>query len=925
MEKKVKKTVVHKKHVETKQEFIINGLYPPMNLNFNFSPSNRQMELWQALQPNSCDKCGGEIIRKSTTDIRSVTGTIPACAKCGNENIPQVILGGGSAGGGKMLKNVNKVITPNGEVQTKDIKVGDTICSTRGSGLQVVTFLHPIEEHEFYKVSFEDGTSVECSEGHLWTVWQTKKRNHRIFSEDSSGTLRCSQQLETRQLYDWMGKKNSGMYSGCNMKIPLTDPVCFTKYNSDDFRLLHPYLMGAILGDGYMGRIYESGTIDITNGDIFVVKKIEDIASKYNIETRTTDNGAKNSWTVTLKVKHLKEFFRSLDFKGELSYDKFIPDVYKYAPIEARFELMQGLMDTDGYVDDRGHMEYSSASDTLAADVAWVSRSLGSYAAITIKKDPKYTYKGEVKTGMDSHRVYIRSPHASKMVTLPRKQSRCNDTFNGGASPFGKAITKVEPIGLQTSRCISVSDSSGEYLTDDFTVTHNSYVGCTWVLMSCMMFPRIKAVIARRTLTSLSESTWATLKDIMDVRLGLVRDVNYKEDLVKGVITLWNGSSISKKELELKPSDPNFQRLGSSEYTIAFVDEVSEISEKGVEVLYSRLRWMVAQTFKVPKIFLSTNPTQNWVRDRFVQDRNGDPVKTRRGDKFVRFSVFDNPDSSFVETYASSLGNMRKKSEVQRLLYGNWDFVETSDLICYPMFDGNVHLISDLEKRRYNPSTPLTISFDFNVIPQMSALVIQVDYEKKELYVIRELAGTPKEKNNSTPAMSRYVAKYINEKGHKIGGVVVTGDSAGAQRSTVSEVDVNNYSVIRSELGERGINITTNVPSKNPPQSTRLDFINDLLSGKLGWQIFIDIRCRSLTNDLIYQERNADGTKSKKKVTDPDTGVKYEKYGHFSDCFDYALCVLLNNEWNKFINGDLSESYSADAIYSARPELKFGF
>ena len=149
---------------ETKtQTFSTNGLVPPKHLHINFKPSSRQYDLWRCLEPNSCNLCRGEIIRTKNPDANGATKTIPTCAKCGNDNIPQIVLGGGSAGGGKMLKNVNKVITPNGEVETKDIKVGDIICSTRGSGVQTVTYLHPIEEHEFYKVSFEDGTSVEVS------------------------------------------------------------------------------------------------------------------------------------------------------------------------------------------------------------------------------------------------------------------------------------------------------------------------------------------------------------------------------------------------------------------------------------------------------------------------------------------------------------------------------------------------------------------------------------------------------------------------------------------------------------------------------------------------------------------------------------------------------------------------------------------
>ena len=43
------------------------------------------------------------------------------------------------------------------------------------------------------------------------------------------------------------------------------------------------------------------------------------------------------------------------------------------------------------------------------------------------------------------------------------------------------------------------------------------------------------------------------------------------------------------------PSDPNFSRFGSSEYSGAFVDEVDQVSQRAVEVLSSRLRWVVSE------------------------------------------------------------------------------------------------------------------------------------------------------------------------------------------------------------------------------------------------------------------------------------------------------------------------------------------
>ena len=76
----------------------------------------------------------------------------------------------------------------------------------------------------------------------------------------------------------------------------------------------------------------------------------------------------------------------------------------------------------------------------------------------------------------------------------------------------------------------------------------------------------------------------------------------------------------------------------------------------------------------------------------------------------------------------------------------------------------------------------------------------------------------------------------------------------------------------------------------------------------------IDLRCRRLTEDLIYQLRNEDGTKSKAKVTDLRTGVKYERYGHLSDCLDYLLCYYLRDAWYKFKSGDANVSILSTAV-----------
>ena len=57
------------------------------------------------------------------------------------------------------------------------------------------------------------------------------------------------------------------------------------------------------------------------------------------------------------------------------------------------------------------------------------------------------------------------------------------------------------------------------------------------------------------------------------------------------IVKFKNGSIIWLAELADKPTDPNFDRLGSKEFTGAFLDEVAELSAKAKTVVRSRCRY----------------------------------------------------------------------------------------------------------------------------------------------------------------------------------------------------------------------------------------------------------------------------------------------------------------------------------------------
>lgn len=870
---------------------MIPGLKPPTDLKIDFAPSKRQYEVWKNLQPE-CPTCGGEVVQVQTGVDRNGNPVYNSvCAKCGNNNIPQLILCGGAAGGGKAGLLDSQVLTPFGYRFLRDIKVGDTITSPTTGGMQKVEYLHPIGLFDFYRVKFRDGTYFDCSEGHLWQVHQSRKHKSK---KASKYNLSPDVVMSTINMYNWYQRKKEGMYEGQHLIIPLTEPVKFT-YGLKGKHFIDPYILGALIGDGCITNSFiERGCVEYTTMDDEIVERF--VACGYDMShKRATESKA---FHYIICNNQLVESLKKLGIAGNSSINHFIPKMYKYGTIEERIQLMQGLIDADGYVDDRGHMSYTTISKQLAEDVAFIVRSLGGVATITSDIGSYKTANGEKRECNEAFTVFFRTKMDPDLCGLTRKKSRAKYEFNGGQSEYGRRIVDIEYLGKKEGRCISVSEPNGLYVVNDFIVTHNSYLGSCWLISSCIRWPDMRMVVARKTLKSLRESTWNTIQSVVK-SWGLVEGENYKINNLSGEMIFWNGSKIIMKEMTYQPSDAQWLRLGSAEFSGAFVDEVGEIDQRGVDVLFSRIRWKVAETTKVPKMLMSTNPCLGWVRDRFVLDENAEPVVCRPNEMYIPFSVYDNPDKNFVNAYVSALYKISDPSVRERLLFGNWLYVDVNEAACYWKFDGAKHLVDGLGETKYDPLNPLILSFDFNVAPYMSCLMAQIDYGNKTVYILEEILGKPENKENNTPKFAEKIRNKILGLGHT-GGVVITGDPAGLSRTTTTEEGVNNYTILLSILDCPQLRPKKKLLAKQPSQITRLEFVNNIFDGYQGWTIQIDLKCRKLVEDLINQRKEMDGSKSKKKIMDSRLGVKYERYGHLSDCLDYLLVLFLNEPWKKY-------------------------
>ena len=200
-----------------------------------------------------------------------------------------------------------------------------------------------------------------------------------------------------------------------------------------------------------------------------------------------------------------------------------------------------------------------------------------------------------------------------------------------------------------------------------------SFIGCAWLILCCLKYPKTRWLIGRSKLDNLKKTTLNTFFEVCEL-WGLKADKHYKFNGASNIITFFNKSEILLKDLYQYPADPNFDTLGSLEITGCFVDEANQITEKCKNILSSRIRYKLDKYNIKPKLFLTCNPAKNWTYNEFYKpSKNGD-LKTHR--KFIQSLVDDN---EYIGThYKDQLEKLDELSR-QRLLFGNWEYEATTD------------------------------------------------------------------------------------------------------------------------------------------------------------------------------------------------------------------------------------------------------
>lgn len=295
--------------------------------------------------------------------------------------------------------------------------------------------------------------TIDSSKTKLFEIEQKKGIKYKV-NRDNYISLKLSR-LRTKKnfkIYDREYVKNS------IVDIRLQDYMNLSKTVQLDFKgfktsinfasqpiLIPPYLLGLWIMDTSIL------TTEITISDSLILEHCYNISQHYKM---TMEFSKGNRYTIDFNDKTKKNFHECLT-EMKLLESKYIPQNYKINSREIRMNLLAGIIDCEGYVNNNCY-ELTTKNEKLVDDICFLCNSLGFYASKS--SQPKTFY----------FRIIISGDLSSIPVHNPRKKmserKQIKNILHTGVA--------VKPLD-DTNSCIELSiDGNGRFVTSDFTVLH---------------------------------------------------------------------------------------------------------------------------------------------------------------------------------------------------------------------------------------------------------------------------------------------------------------------------------------------------------------------------------------------------------------------------------------------------------------------
>jgi hypothetical protein len=340
-----------------------------------------------------------------------------------------------------------KVLTDEGWQEMGNLKVGNLVIGEEGEANKII-LINDAGSHAVYEMHFSDGTSAECSANHLWAVDKVRGKKQSVI-------------LRTKEIvkdYIYISPAGRPQYK---YRVKNCKPVNFAKKTYP----LHPYVVGALLGDGTLGTVPEHCP-KLTNGSAELIEKVRALIPEgclltpgNELEYRFVDSRGRQGYKHKSRAR---QAVVNAGIAGKAAHEKRIPENYLLGCVKDRWGLLQGLLDTDGSASNNGCVSYHTSSPGLADDIRFLGESLGASVTLDIKPD-KRGYR-------DQYVLFFKFPKGVNPFTLSAKKNR----FRPRSHTSDRSIVNIVKKKPQQVRCITVDSDTGLYLTNHCIVTHNS-------------------------------------------------------------------------------------------------------------------------------------------------------------------------------------------------------------------------------------------------------------------------------------------------------------------------------------------------------------------------------------------------------------------------------------------------------------------
>lgn len=364
---------------------------------------------------------------------------------------------------GKALDIKTPIPTPNGWTTMGELKVGDKVYDENGFVCNVTFATEVMYDRKCYNVVFSDGSSIVADAEHRWYVESDLALEHPNGKNRKSiynGVLTTEQIKNTYKYATGAKAKERNRYA-----IPVAAAIKCPNVELP----VSPYVLGAWLGDGNSYAAQITGSPD----DIEIVKYLEQEGC--HVRVKVTDRGCLN-----LALDMEKYVGKGNSMNGRLNKigvlkNKHIPKEYLRASVEQRFELLKGLMDTDGTIShSKGRCEITLKSEQLIYDVSELLHSLG--IKHTLKEKKTICTNAVGKPAGVAYRISFMVYDDTPVFKLKRKLNKMVDrTGRRTTETERRRIVSVEEVETRPVRCIQVDSPSHLYLAGKAMIpTHNT-------------------------------------------------------------------------------------------------------------------------------------------------------------------------------------------------------------------------------------------------------------------------------------------------------------------------------------------------------------------------------------------------------------------------------------------------------------------